>query len=154
MAINDLLTVTPVIGGAVALLTLAKAVREFTVQNADKRTKQFLELRKWYRENLEFQRITQLIARNDPELATMELHVRFEFMGFLEDIAFLVNSGVLREEVAYYVFGADLMAAWGNDIFWGDELRGDRYWTLLRDFTLRMTELDKRFIYNRKKMTL
>ena len=50
-------------------------------------------------------------------------------MAFFEDIALLVNTNLLRREVAYYMFGCDAMTAWDSDVFWSQELREMKDWT-------------------------
>jgi hypothetical protein len=72
----------------------------------------------------------------------------------MEDVAYLVNSGLLRPEVAYYTFGYDLLAAWRSDKFWCERYRKAKYWSLLADLVARMEAIKKSFAYNRNLMRL
>ncbi len=62
-------------------------------------------------------------------------------MAFFEDIAFFVNSDLLRIEVAYYMFGWDALEAWNSDEFWSDTYRHHESWRLLKHFVDQMEEL-------------
>ncbi|MGN6181394.1 MAG: hypothetical protein ACTHNW_19580 [Mucilaginibacter sp.] len=126
-----------------ALLTLIKGVYEYGRQVSDKRAAQFLELRKIYRENQKFQNILEHLY-GDQDFSTIPESDRFEFLGFFEDIGFLLNSKKIRKEVVFYMFGYDIIHAWQSDQLWNDESRNTIYWSLLADLAQQMIAIEKR----------
>ncbi|MDB5006216.1 MAG: hypothetical protein JWP45_609 [Mucilaginibacter sp.] len=140
-------------GAIIIIITFCKGVYEYTKQRADKRAQQFLELRKSFKENQLFQNIaTHLTGDND--FSMFNDNDKSEFMAFFEDIAFLMNSGLIKKDVAFYMFSYHAVIAWDNDVFWNDEMRQDKYWSLLTDFVKQMKEIEATFTYNRKKIRL
>jgi hypothetical protein len=91
---------------------------------------------------------------HDNNFSGMKDNDKMEFMAFFEDIAFLMNSGLIKKEVAFYMFGYDVITAYNNDIFWSEDFRKDKLWSLLTDFVNQMTQTQKTFKYNRKQMRL
>jgi len=146
-------TILKDITGVVAVVTLMKGVYEYMMQRSDKRAQQFLEMRKSFRENKEFQKILEHL-HGDQDFSQISDTVKFEFMGFFEDLAFLINSKLMKKETVFYMFSFDVIAAWNNSLFWDDELKNDKYWSLLSDFVNQMMEIDKNFIYDRKLIRL
>ncbi len=157
--LDNLKDIAAVVGGAVGLITLGKAVIEYARQNGEKRAKQFLELRKVYRESPEFQQIAELLTppidgEKAERLRNLPYQHRFEYMAFMEDIAFLVNTGLMRQGVAFYWFGYDLIQAWENQDFWPDSVHkgpNAKYWSLLEDFYHQMKSCDGSFRYVRNR---
>ena len=142
-----------IIGGVIVIGSFWKGLFEYGKQRQDKRAQQFLELRRSFRENKKFQEIT-LYLLGDNDFSEFTDNDKFEFMAFFEDIAFLMNSGLIKKEVAFYMFGYDAIAAWHNNNFWPKERRKDKYWSLLTDFVNQMKEAEAAFKYNRKKIKL
>jgi hypothetical protein len=64
----------------------------------------------------------------------------------------MLNSGLIRAEVAHYMFGYFAIKAYDSQHFWEGEDKSDRYWALFRDFAERMKEVDKSFRFNREKL--
>ena len=65
-----------------------------------------------------------------------------------------MNSGLIKKEVAYYMFGYFAMTCWDNEAFWSDPGidRGSVYWSVLRNFVNQMKEIDSTYQYDRKLM--
>ncbi|GAB3639168.1 hypothetical protein GCM10027422_47590 [Hymenobacter arcticus] len=152
-------TIVSVVGGMVGLLvtaiTLIKWLREYTQQVTEKRSQLFLSLRKAYNENESFQNILEHLHGDGifPNVKIVEIG---EFMGFFEELAVLVNSGLISEDLAGYFFGLDVVKAWNNDSFWSQSSRDDRDWSLLKDFVEQMSNFNKTFVPNQlsKKLRL
>jgi len=142
-----------IIGAIILIFTFGKGVFEYRKQRDDKRAQQFLELRKLFRENQQFQKIMAFLYHNGSPSQFSD-NDKIEFMAFFEDIAFLMNSGLIRKEVAFYMFGFDAITACNNALFWPSDLKKDKYWSLLTDFVKQMEEIDKDFRYDRKKIRL
>jgi hypothetical protein len=137
----------------IALATFWKAIYEYMQQRADKRAQQFIALRSSFRDNPAFQKIISHLY-GDEDFSTVDDVNRIEFMGFYEDLAFLMNSGLIRKEVAFYMFGGDVIKAWKNDRFWSKERKEEKEWALLKDFVGQMQEQGENFIYTRKTIKL
>ncbi|UOQ64880.1 hypothetical protein [Hymenobacter volaticus] len=132
--------ISTVIATAAAAFGLYKAFQEYKRQGEEqkrqgreKRAQQFLDIRKSFRESKSFQNIL-LHLYTDRDFTSVPLNERIEFMGLFEDMAYLVNSDLMRREVAFYMFGGDAIAAWNNDSFWSQKLRDDKNWSLITDF--------------------
>lgn len=145
-SLEDWKNLFSIFGVVVAAGALGKAVYEYTRQVAERRAQQFLVLRSTYTANPEFQRIISHLY-GDADFSSIPLTDRIQFMAFFEDIAFLVNSGLVRAEVASYMFGGDAIKAWTDDQFWPNDIREDPHWSLLRDFVQQMTALEERLPY-------
>ncbi len=105
--------------------------------SGSKRAKQFIDLRNYFRDHDGFQNIIEHLY-GDNNFSSVPNHTKIEFMAFFEDIAFLMNSGLLKKQVVFYMFGCDAIVAWSNDMFWNQTLRDDKFWSLLTDFVGQM----------------
>jgi hypothetical protein len=71
---------------------------------------------------------------------------RYLFVGFYEEIALLVNSKVLRPEIAHYMFGYYAKICWESDDFWQDINRDSIYWRVFREFVEQMITLEEKHL--------
>jgi hypothetical protein len=55
---------------------------------------------------------------------------KLDFMGFYEELAIMVNSGIMRPDAAYYTFGVDAVEFWKKEQYWHD----DPTWKLFNSF--------------------
>ncbi len=69
---------------------------------------------------------------------------RFYFLGFYENIALLMNSRLIKPEIAYYMFGYYSLKCWENDLFWIGIERESHYWRVFREFVKKMEKLEKK----------
>jgi hypothetical protein len=123
-------------------------------QRKDDRAKQFLSLRTSFRENTGFQNIVNCLYDPNNNFSSVPENVKYEFMAFFEDLAFLMNSGLIKKEVAFYMFGNDVITAWNNSRFWSESDKENKLWSLLKDFVDQMEKVNQNFIYDRKEMSL
>ncbi len=123
-----------ILGGLVAFTTFATGVLEYTRQNHLRRADQFVQMRRRFLESPLFRDILNRIAANDPSLAEMSVQDRRNFIGFLEEVALMTNSGLIRREVAHYMFGYYVLLADGNEHLWSGLDKQSRYWTMFRNF--------------------
>src|SRR4051812_39782714 len=86
------------------------ALQQFRVARLENRNKRFFELKLAFRSNPHFQEILDRVygGRTDEGLPLSE---KIEFMGFFEDIAYLVKTKQMPRELAFYMFGGDAMKA-------------------------------------------
>jgi len=142
--------IATLIGALVALITLIKGVFEYTRQGAQKRADHFFELRKRYKENEKFMEIIALLDNEDPKVAEIPFKQRRDFLGFYEEIAIAVNSGLVRAPVAHYMFGYYAIKCWEDENFSGDVHKDSAYWALMSSFVDRMKAIEKGFEFNNR----
>ena len=148
MKLVDYKDAAAALGALVALLTLIKGVYEYAKQGAQKRAAQFVEMRRRFKENDTFKEIASFIEDNDPKLSSMPFKDKREYLGFFEEVALMVNSGLIKPEVAHYMFGYYAIRCWENDAFCGDVNRDSLYWSLFKEFVAKMKSIENSFVYN------
>jgi len=92
-----------------------------------------------------------LIEANDPKLIAELFKNKLYYVGFFEEVALMVNSGLIKIEVAHYMFGYYAIRCWDNDYFWSDVNRETPYWALFRDFVAKMKKIESSFVYDERK---
>jgi hypothetical protein len=108
-------------------------------------------MRKRFSENLEFAKLTMLIETNNPAVADHPFQQKRAYLSFFEEVAFLVNSGLLKESVAHYMFGYNVIRCWESEDFWTrGAVRQSAYWSAFRDLAERMKKRERRFNYTRR----
>jgi hypothetical protein len=142
----------PILAAIIALIvawrTLRHTLDDYQKQGLEKRAKQYLDIRERYQSNKLFQAIVSQ-AHGDRDFSAFSHQDRVEYMAFFEDLQFLINSKLIKADVIYYMFGADIIKAWESKDFcvlWdndgkttfnikGDEKSGPNpNFTLLSDF--------------------
>lgn len=151
MTLSDYKDIATVVGVVIALFTLAKGVYEYVKQGAQKRAEQFVAMRKRFKENDTFRELAALIETNDPKLMSEPFKNKRDYLGFFEEIALMVNSGLIKIEVAHYMFGYYAIRCWESDYFWSDVNRNSPYWVLFKDFATKMKEIEGSFVYDERK---
>ena len=126
--------VSLVVGGVAAVVTLAVGLVEYGKRNEERKAVTFVDMRRRFLENPEFQAILHLLDADDPALAAVPLQRRRNFLGFLEELALLVRSKAIRAEVAHYMFGRYVLLADRSVNLWAGMDRDDPFWTLFRAF--------------------
>jgi hypothetical protein len=61
-----------------------------------------------------------------------------------------MNSGLIRKQVAHYMFGYYAIQCWENSYFWSDVNRDSTYWLVFQDFAEQMMSIEKHFKYRRR----
>ncbi len=143
-----------VCGGVVALVTFVRGFFEYVRQGTQRRAEQFVQMRRRLKENKVFYEICSLLDTDDPKLAAVPLQDRYDFLGFFEEIVLLTNSGLLRKEVAYYMFAYYAIECWDSTHFWENINRDSNYWKLFRDFAEQMKQMQTSFRYDSRKFRL
>jgi hypothetical protein len=153
--IVDLATVLATIGGGVfALITLFQGLVEYIRQGSQKRAELFMEMRRRLKENESFKEILALLEKDEPALEAIPFKDKRDLLGFFEEIALMTHSGLIRKEVAGYMFGYYAIRCWESEHFWNNIMRWHDAWSLFRDFVEQMTALEKSFKYERRKFRL
>jgi hypothetical protein len=139
-----------VLGAVLALAALVTGVVEYGHQGAQRRAEHFLEMRKRLKENSTFKEMCALLEVNDPKLLEVPFKEKRDLVGFFEEVALLLNSGLLRLAVTHYMFGYYAILCWESDDFWSGLSRESDYWALFRDFVARMKTVENSFIFRRR----
>ncbi len=131
-----------ILAGIVAVITFFSGVLEYGRQGKYRRAEQFLHMRRRFLETPLFQRILNLLANDSTELTTLPIQDRRNFVGFLEEVALMVNSKLIDKSVAHYMFGYYVILAADSGALWDGLDRDSRYWTVFRDFANEMKRLE------------
>jgi len=148
MTIEVAKDVAAVVGAAIALLTLVKSLAEYQKQGAQKRAEQFLQLRDRF---AQFKDLFILLEADDEALRAQVYDRKLAFLGFYEEISLLLNSNLMRLEVAHYMFGYYAIRCWDSSNFWSDVNRNSPYWAAFADFAKRMNAIEKQFVFKRSR---
>ena len=135
--------VSIIVAGIVALSGLLSGAVEFIRQGRQHRAENLIQMRRRFLETLEYRQILDMLQSGDPEIATSSIQERRNFVGFLEEVALMVNSKLIRLEVAQYMFGYYVLLVSRSEPFWHNLERGDIYWTLFNRFAEEMARMEK-----------
>jgi hypothetical protein len=145
--------ITLIVGVAtliVGVATFVKAVFEFNGQNTLKRFEKFQEMRTRNDEDPDLKAVRDAMYGRSGSLKDLSTISKYAFMGFFEEIAMMLNSGLIREVVAFYMFSFDARQASKNEDFWCGIKRDDPYWSLFCSFCKQMIDLESRYKRNGK----
>lgn len=123
-----------VLAGVVALTTFFSGVVEYARQAHLRRGEAFIAMRRRFLEDPLFREILNMLDRDDPELAELPVQDRRNFVGFLEEVALMSRSKMIRPEIAHYMFGRYVCLADASEHLWEGLDKQDRYWTLFRRY--------------------
>ncbi|MBL7997049.1 MAG: hypothetical protein JNL32_00285 [Candidatus Kapabacteria bacterium] len=141
-----------IIGSLVALFTFINGIIEYGRQGRQKRADQFVIIRRRLKENETFKHLTDMALRNDPALADVLPADKRDLLGLFEEAALMMNSGLIRKEVAHYMFGSYVIACYESEYFWVNLNRTELYWQLFNDFAMQMQHIENHFKYKRSMM--
>jgi hypothetical protein len=136
--------ITAIVGVLALIVTIISAAFNYSKQNLLARFEKYSELSKGWYDDKEIQEIIVLLD-HDPEgkLVAMPASRKEAFVGFYEEIALMLESGILRERIAYYMFGYHTILCYENSDFWTDDMElEDPYWSLFRRFAKQMKKID------------
>src|SRR5579862_2604430 len=135
--------VSIIVAGIVALSTFMTGAIEFMRQGRQHRAENLIQMRRRFLETIQYREILDMLQSGDGAIATSSIQERRNFVGFLEEIALMVNSKLIRLEVAQYMFGYYVLLVSRCDRFWEGLDRGDIYWTLFNHFAEEMAAMEK-----------
>src|ERR1700731_1841586 len=98
--------ITAIVGVIALIVTVIRAALEYSKQNLLARFEKYGELSKDWPDNKDIQEII-ILLEDDPhgKLAKIHFSKKEAFVGYYEEIALMVESGLLKERIAYYMFG-------------------------------------------------
>ena len=123
-----------VVGGIAALTTFLTGLAEYARQANLRRGEAFIAMRRRFLEDPLFREILNLLDSDDPRLADLPVQDRRNFVGLLEEVAIMVESRMIRPEIAHYMFGYYVLLADDSQHLWPGLRKEDRYWTLFRRY--------------------
>jgi hypothetical protein len=150
MPTEDVLTLAIAGGGtATGLVTLARGLAEYRLQGRQKRADRFFALRESLKNDRGFSELAELLdegaspdrklaAEADRKLEAIPFRIKRNYLGLFEEVALALNSGLIRPEVAHYMFGYYAILCEESDSFWNNVGRASAYWSLFRVFYARM----------------
>lgn len=152
MTITALKDFAIIVGGLVTIFAFINGLLEYRRQGAQKRVEHFTMLRRRLKENLVFKEICSLMFANDPRLAEINPQDKRDFIGLLEEVALQVNSGLIRPELAHYMFGYYTVACMESKHFWANLTLDETYWNLFHDFARDMKAKETSSVYDRSRL--
>lgn len=136
-------TMIAIIGVVLAIATTIVGLEQYRLQGNQKKAEFFVEMRRKLKENRMFKNICDLIEKNDPKLQNIPFKEKRDFLGFFEEVALMMNSGLIQKKVAHYMFGYYAIRCWENENFWVDIKRDSMYWSLFRNFVHEMISIEE-----------
>jgi hypothetical protein len=135
-AIKDAATI---VGALIALLTLGKGVLEYAKNNAMKRAEYFWRLHQQLNDVVVLNKIRMYLDSNSKQLKKLTYSEKYQFLSFFENVALMVNTGLLRKSVAQYMFSYYAIRCYENTMFWSGHPKKDSpYWSLFSSFAVEM----------------
>jgi hypothetical protein len=137
-----------VIFGIIAsVITLTKGIYEYIRQGSEKRSLNFFKLEREFFSNESNILICKLIEDDSPNLLNVSYEDKVKFLGFMEQIALLVNSKLLSLELASYVYGYYVLRCSSSVNFWSNDMdKGSEFWNLFFSFSEKIKQIDTKKI--------
>ena len=136
--------IAAIASGLVASITLFWAVFTYARSLAMTRADRFLAMRIRFKENETFASLFELLTKkHSPELRQLSYRDKQLFLGFYEEIALLVNTGLMNKHAAHYMFSYYAIRCWNSPDFWCGMDRESRFWRLFRNFVKEMEAIEE-----------
>ena len=122
--------VVSLVGGFAALLALGLAVLEFVDANAIRRYEKFHEMSRRFQDSEGVQRVIEWLHRSreirrggEGEIDRLSLADKERFACLIEEVYYMVNSKIIREEIALYSYGYYVKMALADPWFHQDVIK-------------------------------
>ena len=146
-AIKDL---TLIGSSLTAAITIIFGFFQYRRNMALQRAEQFSAMRRRRESSTTMNKLAELLEDDDISLRSIPWNEKIELLGFYEDVALMVNSGLMKKHVAHYMFSYYALRCWESKNFWHEVNRESHYWALFRDFVSEMKTIENSFEYKRK----
>ena len=130
-----------IVAGLIAFITLWQGLFQYARQNHAARANQFIQMRRRFLEDAIFRRLLTMIFEGDASIANEPIQDRRNFIAFFEEVALLVNSGLIKPEVAHYMFGFYAIQIDENEPVWSGLNKDGEFWRVFRDFVADMRKI-------------
>ena len=143
-----------IVAVGIAAITLVKGVIEYARQGKQKRVEHFLEMRRKLKEPGKYDKIFALLEDEDDnsKLADISYMMKRDLLGFFEEVALIMNSGLIRKEVACYMFGYYAIQCKKSNYFWSNVEKNSIWWSLFIHFASEMEKIEDSFKFTQKKL--
>jgi tRNA A37 N6-isopentenylltransferase MiaA len=84
-------------------------------------------------------------------LRNVEFGTKRDFVGLFEEVAIMLNSGLIREYVALHMFGYYAIDCWDSKKFWEGMEQHSPYCLVFKDFVQRMKAASKKGGFSAKE---
>lgn len=128
-------------GGIIALITFLSGLVEYVRRGRQDRAQNFIQMRRRFLETPQYREILDLLQAKDSRLREVSIQEKRNFVGFLEEVALMTNSGLIKREISHYMFGYYVLLAAHSDDFWVGLDRDSQYWSVFRCFAREMESL-------------
>jgi hypothetical protein len=136
--------------GLVGVGTFIKAIIEYKLQGRQKRAELFDKYKTTLKSEKRLIQITQYLETDDIALKDIPILDRYFFLGFYEQIAIAVNSGLINKDVAHYMFSYFALRCWESKNFWYGINKKSYYWNEFRKYVDMMKRLENRNVNKTK----
>ncbi len=126
------------LAGIIAVVTFLTGFLEYARRGRQERAGNFVQMRRRFLETPQYREILDLLQAKDPHLKEISVQEKRNFVGFLEEVALMVNSKLIRRSVAHYMFGYYVLLTSDSEDFWVGLDRDSEYWTVFRQFADQM----------------
>lgn len=134
MEVSSVKDLSIIAAGVVAVTTFLSGVWEYRRKQRWERAQIMIDMRRRFLETPDHRDILERLLDDDPRIAEIPLPRRRSFAGFLEEVALLANSGLIRRRVALFLFGFYILKVADCDAFWTGIDRESVFWTQFRLF--------------------
>lgn len=134
------------IGGFLALFTFIKAILEYKLQGRQKRIDLFDKYKSRLQNDPVINNINSLLENDDITLMLTPKIDKYKFLGCYEEIAIAINSGLIKTQVAHYIFGYFALRCWESKNFWTGINKNSYYWSVFKEFVEKMDKLEQKNI--------
>ncbi len=108
-------------------------------------------MRRKFKENENFKNIAAWIDENDDRLRNISFKAKRDYVGFFQEVALMMNSGLVKRGTALYMFGYFAARCYDSEKFWERGIKKESiYWKLFRNFALQTKEKESPVGYDEK----
>ncbi len=144
-----LIQIGGIIGGLIAFF---RGLAEYRRKNRLERYQQFITQRKEFEASPVLTNVyVGILQGPQHDMSGVPVWERIFFLVFLENIAVMMNSGLISKNVVHNTWGNGVLQCWQNDSFWADidadRLDGTRrspYWRVFSQLHEDMARVDRR----------
>lgn len=142
------------LGGLLTFFAFIKAILEYKLQGRQKRAELFDKYKTKLQTDERIVKINSLLENDDNNLILIPKIDKYYFLGCYEEIAIAINSGLIKKQVAHYIFGYFALRCWESENFWRDVNKKSYYWSVFKEYVEKMQELENQNIEKNKILIL
>ncbi len=142
--------ISAIVAGVALIWAVCQALYGYSKQNRLARFEKYSALSQGWSDDENIREIKSLIEK-DPErkLLTLDYEKKEEYVAVFEEIALMLESGIIREQVAYYMFGYYTISCYESEDFWAGMDKDSHYWSLFFRFARKMKKIDSDILAGR-----